>query len=285
MTFHNQSDFLTENMKWKPLWELCVNPLICILMIKSTSHICIMVTRIGLLFPAPEIHHFEQKMVDTARVHTRPWKSWKKTAASPVREFPWKSIYLGCKYNLNCLFFAVSGPCGTSDFGAYILENSIILAGNVLEFSFQKVCEPCVYTLACLQLLILNMKPFLRLTMLVFKLESVPCVDDLDLPHHETELTWIHTTVTYEPNLDFYGFDNLSVVVQDSTGAYSDVVRLLMTVMERPCIRGKCECKWKAVLTRKFCSTKNDCVTQYLWNDDCHKIVLFVVLARNDGEI
>ncbi|XP_067658325.1 uncharacterized protein [Haliotis asinina] len=57
-------------------------------------------------------------------------------------------------------------------------------------------------------------------------------------------VSWIYKIFRYEPDTEFYGFDEIRLYVQDQTGLYSDIITLKFVIMERPC-QNEAKCKSK----------------------------------------
>ncbi|XP_048250418.1 uncharacterized protein LOC124151537 [Haliotis rufescens] len=62
--------------------------------------------------------------------------------------------------------------------------------------------------------------------------------------HGADSVNWIYRIFRYEPDTEFYGFDETRIYVQDQTGLYSDVITLKFAVMEQPC-QNEAKCKSK----------------------------------------
>ncbi|XP_046547050.1 uncharacterized protein LOC124257104 [Haliotis rubra] len=70
-----------------------------------------------------------------------------------------------------------------------------------------------------------------------YNTSGIPC-EKLNLPHRSDSLNWVYRTFQYQPDPGYYGYDEVRVYAQDQAGAYSDVITIKPTVMERPCKNG-----------------------------------------------
>ena len=51
-------------------------------------------------------------------------------------------------------------------------------------------------------------------------------------------MTWFLAEIKYTQSTSYTGVDQLQLVIQDSEGAYSDVITINIVMMEMPCLHG-----------------------------------------------
>ena len=51
-------------------------------------------------------------------------------------------------------------------------------------------------------------------------------------------MTWFLAVIKYTQSTSYTGVDQLQLVIQDSEGAYSDVITINIVMMEMPCLHG-----------------------------------------------
>ncbi|XP_064642003.1 uncharacterized protein LOC135496571 [Lineus longissimus] len=64
--------------------------------------------------------------------------------------------------------------------------------------------------------------------------EALPC--DVSLAHGEASYSWKLTTLVYTPDSQYYGMDEFRVIIEDSGGKYSDILKVTVAVAENPCV-------------------------------------------------
>ncbi|CAG2196988.1 unnamed protein product [Mytilus edulis] len=66
--------------------------------------------------------------------------------------------------------------------------------------------------------------------------ESEPCGNfSQELPNNATEMSWIYITLTYIPQINYYGYDYIKLYVMDNRNSSSEVVSIQIAIMESPC--------------------------------------------------
>ncbi|XP_076076023.1 uncharacterized protein LOC143046845 [Mytilus galloprovincialis] len=75
--------------------------------------------------------------------------------------------------------------------------------------------------------------------------ESEPCGNfSQELPNNATEMSWIYITLTYIPQINYYGYDYIKLYVMDDRNSSSEVVSIQIAIMESPCQnKGACQAK------------------------------------------